>query len=180
MIILLLLLVVVVVVVVVVLGREPLAIPVLEGVQGKIVHTRNLKSEIVLESAAENPRRFLRCRFLVCDLLTLGIFLMLYTLELFARFFAFTPQIALKSNWVRFDALMAVGRGQMGSALTGSLQISCFLTEGLFGYQSVKICPTLSILRTAPLICQNSLLSQRPHLHIISLLFLLLLLVLLL
>ena len=27
-----------------------------------------------------------------------------------------------------------VGKGQMGSALMGSLQISCFLTEGLFGY----------------------------------------------
>ena len=26
------------------------------------------------------------------------------------------------------------GKGQMGSALMGSLQISCFLTEGLFGY----------------------------------------------
>ena len=36
----------------------------------------------------------------------------------------------------------------MGSALRGSLRISCFLTEGLFGYQSVKICQTLSILRT--------------------------------
>ena len=27
-----------------------------------------------------------------------------------------------------------LGKGQMGSALMGSLQISCFLTEGLFGY----------------------------------------------
>ena len=27
-----------------------------------------------------------------------------------------------------------VGKGQMGSALMGSLQILCFLTEGLFGY----------------------------------------------
>ena len=27
-----------------------------------------------------------------------------------------------------------VGKGQMGSALMGSLQISCSLTEGLFGY----------------------------------------------
>ena len=26
------------------------------------------------------------------------------------------------------------GKGQMGSALMGSLQISCFLTEGLFWY----------------------------------------------
>ena len=29
---------------------------------------------------------------------------------------------------------VGVGKGQMGSALTGSLQISWFLTEGLFGY----------------------------------------------
>ena len=28
----------------------------------------------------------------------------------------------------------AIGKGQMGSALMGSLQISCFLTEGPFGY----------------------------------------------
>ena len=27
-----------------------------------------------------------------------------------------------------------LGKGQMGSALMGPLQISCFLTEGLFGY----------------------------------------------
>ena len=27
-----------------------------------------------------------------------------------------------------------LGKGQMGSALMGSLQTSCFLTEGLFGY----------------------------------------------
>ena len=31
-----------------------------------------------------------------------------------------------------YDA--ALGEGQMGSALVGSLQIICFLTEGLFGY----------------------------------------------
>ena len=30
------------------------------------------------------------------------------------------------SNWF--------GKGQVGSALMGSLQISCFLTEGPFGY----------------------------------------------
>ena len=29
---------------------------------------------------------------------------------------------------------MVVGEGQMGSTLMGSLQISCFLTEELFGY----------------------------------------------
>ena len=27
-----------------------------------------------------------------------------------------------------------VGKGQTGSALMGSLQISCYLTEGIFGY----------------------------------------------
>ena len=30
--------------------------------------------------------------------------------------------------------VVALGRGQMGSALMGSLRISCFLTEGPFGY----------------------------------------------
>ena len=30
----------------------------------------------------------------------------------------------------------SVGKGQMGSALMGSLQITCFWTEGLFGYSS--------------------------------------------
>ena len=30
-----------------------------------------------------------------------------------------------------------VGKGQMGSALMGSLQISCFLTEGPFGYSAL-------------------------------------------
>ena len=29
---------------------------------------------------------------------------------------------------------VAAGEGQMGSALMGSIQILCFLTEGLFGY----------------------------------------------
>ena len=29
-----------------------------------------------------------------------------------------------------------VGKGQIGSALVGSLQISCFWTEGAFGYSS--------------------------------------------
>ena len=29
---------------------------------------------------------------------------------------------------------VVLGKGQMGSALMGSLQISCFSTEGLFGY----------------------------------------------
>ena len=38
--------------------------------------------------------------------------------------------------------------GQMGSALMGSLQISWFLTEVLFGYQSVNICQNLSSLRS--------------------------------
>ena len=33
-----------------------------------------------------------------------------------------------------------LGKGQMGSALMGSLQILCFLTEGLFGYSRL---PTL-------------------------------------
>ena len=32
------------------------------------------------------------------------------------------------------DCREAFGKGQMGSALMGSLQISCFLTEGPFGY----------------------------------------------
>ena len=32
----------------------------------------------------------------------------------------------------------AVGKGQMGSALMGSLRISCLLTEGVLEYQSVK------------------------------------------
>ena len=32
------------------------------------------------------------------------------------------------------DVRGARGEGQMGSALIGSLQVSCFLTEGLFGY----------------------------------------------
>ena len=43
---------------------------------------------------------------------------------------------------------LVFGRGQMGSALMGSLQGFCLLTEVRFGYQSVKIYKHLSILRT--------------------------------
>ena len=40
-------------------------------------------------------------------------------------------------------------KGQMGSALMGSLRIPCcFLTEGLFRYHSVNICQYLPILRS--------------------------------
>ena len=44
----------------------------------------------------------------------------------------------------RMDPERISAKGQMGSARMGSLQISYFLTEGLFGYQSVKICQHLS------------------------------------
>ena len=38
-------------------------------------------------------------------------------------------------TYLRYPGVSAVcGKGQMGSALMGSLRISCFLTEGLFGY----------------------------------------------
>ena len=38
----------------------------------------------------------------------------------------------MQSNIILYNC-EALGKGQMGSALTGSLQISCLLTEGLFG-----------------------------------------------
>ena len=39
------------------------------------------------------------------------------------------PSMAFERWWYS-----VLGKGQMGSALMGSLQISSFLTEGLFGY----------------------------------------------
>ena len=48
-------------------------------------------------------------------------------------------------------------KGQMGSALMGSLQLICFLTEGLFGYS--QKCQGVHFSS----ICQKSLLLQQPH-----------------
>ena len=45
---------------------------------------------------------------------------------------AFAPVLAIGT--VESESAAEFGKGQMGSALMGSLQISCFLTEGLFGY----------------------------------------------
>ena len=38
------------------------------------------------------------------------------------------------AGWLAGWLAGRIGKGQMGSALMGSLRISCFLTEGLFGY----------------------------------------------
>ena len=45
-------------------------------------------------------------------------------------------QVHLDSTYLSVPqhASAHLGKGQMGSALMGSLQISCLLTEGLFGY----------------------------------------------
>ena len=40
-----------------------------EKARGKRLHTRHHKSGIPLENATDNPRWFLRCRFLVCNIL---------------------------------------------------------------------------------------------------------------
>ena len=40
----------------------------------------------------------------------------------------------LKGTAHRPTHIPYIGKGRMGSALMGSLQVSCFLTEGLFGY----------------------------------------------
>ena len=48
----------------------------------------------------------------------------------------------------------SLGKGPMGSALMGSLQIM-FFAEGLFGYQSVKICQICQFCVPVSPICQN-------------------------
>ena len=46
----------------------------------------------------------------------------------------FTAPVTAKGPPCRGGGLALFGKGQMGSALMGSLQISSFLTEGLLGY----------------------------------------------
>ena len=54
-----------------------------------------------------------------------------------------------------------LGKGQMGSALMWSLQVSCFLTEGLFGTPVKCVSPQIPGLTFFP-VRQHSLLLQRP------------------
>ena len=59
---------------------------------------------------------------------------------------------------------MVVGKGQMGSALMGSLQISCFVDTGDFWGTPVKLLVFSQKCQGVPFspICQNGLLLQRP------------------
>ena len=42
--------------------------------------------------------------------------------------------VLLLVPWIVPSTLLVLGKGRIGSALMGSLQISCLLTEGPFGY----------------------------------------------
>ena len=55
------------------------------------------------------------------------------------------------------------GTNGVRTRLLGSLQISCFLTEGLFGYQSVKICQMCVPFSNN---LSKSLLLQRHHISV--------------
>ena len=52
-----------------------------------------------------------------------------------------------------------VGKGHLGSALMGSLQISCFSAEGLFEYPRVKLLLSSQKCQGVPF----SSILQRPH-----------------
>ena len=55
-----------------------------------------------------------------------------------------------------------IGKGQLGSALMGSLRLFVFF-DGLLGYQSVEICQICKLCIPFSPICQKSFLLQRPQ-----------------
>ena len=69
-----------------------------------------------------------------------------------------------------------IGKGQMGSALMGPLQISCFSTEGLFGYsvRAVRIAQLFDApsghvhRRTLKQITTNNVNSNNANTHTIN------------